>query len=97
MGMKFYYSDEFFEVRKVHFVTSGDKVRVHIWTLNGLYHWGHNEREPDMDFRLDEFIQGTGMNSEAAAQVVLTACAMFRSPKAGIGQLKAAVRAYEEE
>lgn len=28
--------------------------------------------------------------------IIETACAMFNSPKAGIGQLKVAVRAYEE-
>jgi len=31
------------------------------------------------------------------AAIVEAACAMFDSPKAGIGQLKAAVRAYEEK
>ena len=103
--MKFYYGkgEEPLRIRKIEFVTkpalpSGKRrIRVRVWTLNGLREWGHNERPSDMDFSLSEFIRSTRMDSEEAARVVLAACAMFQSPKAGIGQLKEAVRAYEDK
>jgi len=73
--MKLHYAkgEEPLEIRKLEFVTwpplPGGKarVKVQIWTLTGLRWWGHNNRPPDMDVSLEEFVRCTRMDSALSA------------------------------